>query len=153
LSDDAIKIVATNRRARHEYHIEDTLEAGMVLMGSEVKSLREGKVNLQDAYCEPRQREMWLVNAHINPYHHGGYANHEPGRPRKLLMNRREIERFAVGVEQKGMTIVPLKVYFKNGRAKVQIGLARGKKLYDKRHDIADRESKRRLERVMRREE
>jgi SsrA-binding protein len=153
MSEDAVKVIATNRRARHEYTIEDTVEAGMVLMGSEVKSLREGKVNMQDAYCDVVHGEIWLLNCHINPYHHGGYANHEPLRRRKLLLNRREIERMAVGTQQKGYTLIPLKMYFKNGRAKVVVGTAKGKKLYDKRHDIAERETQRRLERVMRRGE
>ena len=147
---DAIHIVTTNRKARHDYHIEDTLEAGMALRGTEVKSLREGKANLQDAFCVVQNGEMLLMNCHINPFAHGGHFNHEATRPRKLLMHRREIEKWQVAAEQKGYAIIPLKLYFKNGRAKIEIGLAKGKKLYDKRADIAERDSKRRLERVMR---
>lgn len=144
-----IKLVTSNRKARHEYHIEDTLEAGLMLQGTEVKSLREGRANLQDAYCSAQGDEMYLFNAHISPYSHGNQNNHEPLRPRKLLMQRRQIERWKKGAEQQGYTIVPLKLYFKNGLAKVEIGLAKGKKLYDKRADIAERESQRRLDRTM----
>ena len=115
-----------------------------------MKSLREGKINLQDAFCTVRDGEMWLLQAHIAPYRHGTHFNHEPRRPRKLLMSRREINKWDKAIKTKGYTIVPLKVYFKKGYAKLEIGLARGKKLYDKRADIADRESKRRLERVKR---
>ncbi len=147
---DHIKIVATNRKARHEYHIEDTLEAGLVLKGTEVKSLREGRVNLQDAYCTVEKGEMYLLNCHISPYRNtGAHDNHDPLRPRKLLMHKREIERWGQAAQRKGYTIIPLKIYFKNGRAKVEIGLARGKKLYDRRADIAEREARRRLERVL----
>jgi SsrA-binding protein len=144
-----IKLVTSNRKARHEYHIEDTLEAGLVLQGTEVKALREGRANLQDAYCGAQRGEMYLLNAHISPYSHGNLNNHDPLRPRKLLMSRREIERWKKGAEQQGFTIIPLKLYFKNGIAKVEIGLAKGKKLYDKRADIAERETKRRLDREM----
>ncbi len=144
-------VVTTNRKARHDYHIEDTVEAGMVLSGSEVKSIRMGRVNLQDAYCSVEGGEMILHNCHISPYKHGSlYDLQEPARDRKLLMHRREIAQFRKATEQKGYTIVPLKIYFRNGYAKVEIGLARGKKLYDKRADIAEQETKRRLDRVMR---
>lgn len=145
------KIITTNRKARHEYHIEEALEAGIVLTGSEVKSLREGRANLQDSYCRVQGGEMLLFNVHISPYSHvDAYSSaHEPMRARKLLLHRREIERFRKAVEQKGYTIVPLKLYFRNGYAKVEIGLAKGKKLYDKRHDIAEHETKRRLDRIM----
>ncbi len=146
---DRIKVIATNRKARHEYHIEDTIEAGLVLQGTEVKSLREGRVNLQDAYATIRDGEAWLLNMHISPYRHGTRYNHEPLRPRKLLLHRREIQRLAKAVEQRGYTLVPLKIYFKNGKAKVELGLAKGKKLYDRRAAIAEREARRRLERVM----
>ena len=145
---EGIKIIATNRKARHDYHIEETLEAGVRLQGTEVKSLREGRVNLQDAFCNVERGEMILKNAHISPYSHGNQFNHDPLRPRKLLLHRREIEKWAKASQQKGYTIVVLKVYFKRGYAKVEIGLARGKKLYDKRADIAERESKRRLDRI-----
>ncbi len=121
----------------------------MVLMGTEVKSLREGKVSLQEAYVAVMGDGVELLNAHINPYEMGGYTNHEPTRPRRLLLHRKEIEKLRKGVEQKGFTIVPLKIYFSHGRAKIEIALGRGKKLHDKRHDIADRDSQRRMDRVM----
>jgi len=147
---EAVKIIASNRKARHEYHIDEKLEAGLVLTGTEVKSLREGRVNLQDAYCTVAEGEMVMVNCHISPYSHGNLSNHDPLRPRKLLMRRREIDRWRKAAEQKGYTIVPLKLYFRRGYAKVEIGLARGKKLYDKRADLSERETKRRLDRAMR---
>ncbi len=147
---DPIKLVATNRKARHEYHIEETIEAGLALKGTEVKSLREGRVNLQDAYCAPENGEMYLYNCHISPYRHtGAHDNHDPLRPRKLLMHRREILRWTQAAQQKGYTIIPLSIYFKKGKAKVELALARGKKLYDRRADIAEREARRRLERVL----
>lgn len=147
---DGIKTIITNRKARHEYHIEDRLEAGIALMGTEVKSLRDGRANIQDAYCTVEGGEMIVHGLHISPYSHGNQFNHEPLRPRKLLLHRKEIERWGKAVEQKGYTIIPLRIYFKNGFAKMEIGLAKGKKLYDKRADIAERETKRRLDRVMR---
>ena len=146
---DGIKIITSNRKARHEYHISNTLEAGIVLVGTEVKSLREGRANLQDAFCTVVQGEMMLMQCHITPFKHGGHFNHDSTRPRKLLMHRKEIEKFDAAVQQKGYTIIPLKLYFKAGRVKVEIGLAKGKKLYDKRSDIADKDSKRRLDRIM----
>lgn len=145
---DSIKTIATNRKARHEFHIEERLEAGLSLTGTEVKSLRNGKANLAEAFCAAEGGEMYLQQCHIAPYDHGNRQNHDPMRRRKLLMHRREIEKFAVAAQQKGYTIVPLSLYFKDGKAKVEIGLAKGKKLYDKRHDIAERETKRRLERL-----
>jgi SsrA-binding protein len=145
---DNVKIVTTNRKARHEYTVEETLEAGLVLTGTEVKSLRDGRANLQDAYCVIEGGEMVMLNAHISPYTHGSLFNHDPLRPRKLLLHRKEIEKWRKATEQKGYTIIPLKLYFKNGRAKVEIGLARGKKLYDKRHDIAERDTKRRIDKL-----
>lgn len=148
---DAIKIVTTNRKARYNYQIGETFEAGMVLRGTEVKSLREGKANLVDAYCRVERGEVFLHNAHINPYELGTHANHEPMRVRKLLLNRREIRKLEKESVHKGATIVPLRMYFKNGRAKVEIGIARGKKHYDKRADIAERETKRRLDRLKQR--
>lgn len=146
---EGIKIIATNRKARHDFHIDDTLEAGLVLTGSEVKSLRDGKVNMSEAFVRIQDDEAYLFNCHISPYEQGGYANHEPLRKRKLLMHRREVQKWRKAVEQKGFTIVPLRLYFRNSYAKVEIGLARGKKLYDKRADIAEQESKRRLKKVM----
>ena len=144
------KVIATNRRARHEYHIGDRYEAGIALQGTEVKALREGKANIQDAYCAIRRGEVILTNCHIAPYRHGTRFNHEPERPRKLLLNRREIRKLTKAVDKKGSTIVPLRLYFKNGLAKIEIGVATGKKQYDKRKDIAEREAKRRLHRLKR---
>jgi SsrA-binding protein len=151
MADPGIKTIVTNRRARHDYHLEKPVEAGMVLQGSEVKSLRAGKANLQDAFVTVDAEGATLRNLHVAPYEMGGYANHEPTRPRRLLLNRRELAAFKKGTEQQGYTIVPLRLYFKNGRAKVEIALARGKKLYDKRHDIAARDEQRRLDRLIRR--
>lgn len=142
--------VVKNRRARHEYEILDTAEAGIELKGSEVKSIRDGKINLAEAFCAVDEGgQMRLYNCHIAPYTHGGYANHEPTRPRVLLLHKKEIEKFKKGTDQKGLTIVPLRVYFKKGWAKLEIGLGRGKKIHDKRQDIAARDSKRRLDRLM----
>ena len=146
---EGIKIITTNRKARHEYNISNTLEAGISLLGTEVKSLREGKANLQDAFCTIKDEEMLLMQCHISPFKHGGHFNHDPTRPRKLLLHKREIKKYDVAIKQKGYTIIPLKLYFKSGKVKVEIGLAKGKKLYDKRSDIAERDSKRRLDRVM----
>jgi SsrA-binding protein len=137
---NAKKIVATNRRARHEYEILDTYDAGMVLVGTEVKSLRAGRVNMQDAYCRIEHGELWLYNMHITPYELGNRWNVEPLRKRKLLLHRGEIAVLRAQVEQKGLTIVPLALYFQRGFAKLEIGLARGKKLYDKRESIAERD-------------
>ena len=145
---DFIKIITKNRKATYEYHIEERFEAGMVLTGTEVKSLREGKANLQEAYCSVESGELALRGCHIAPYAHGNRANHEPLRPRKLLMHRKEIEKLDKAARQKGYTIIPLKLYFKNGKAKLELGIGKGKKLYDKRADIADRDSKRRLDRL-----
>jgi SsrA-binding protein len=146
---ESIKIITTNRKARHEYHISETVEAGLVLHGTEVKALREGRANLQDAFCKVEGAEMYLLGAHISPYSHGNLNNHDPVRPRKLLLHRRELGKWKKASEQKGFTIIPLKLYFKNGIAKVEIGMARGKKLYDKRADIAERDSDRRLDRTL----
>ncbi len=149
---NGIKIVTKNRKARHEYHIEDTLEAGIMLKGTEVKSIRESRVSLQEAYCAvDRHGEMILHGCHIAPYEHAGeHANHAPRRNRKLLLHRREIERWKQAAEQQGYTIVPLMLYFRRGKAKLEIGLAKGKKLHDKRHSIKERETKRRMEQAMR---
>ena len=145
---DAIKIITSNKKATFEYHIEARFEAGLVLTGTEVKSLRAGKANLQEAYCNVESGEMILRGCHIAPYDHGNRANHDPIRTRKLLLHRREIEKLDKAARQKGYTIVPVKLYFKNGRAKIEIGLGKGKKLYDKRADIAERDSNRRLDRL-----
>ncbi len=146
---ESIKIITSNRRARREYHITETLEAGLALQGTEVKSLRAGRANLQDAFCKVEGGEVFMVNAHISPYSHGNLNNHDPLRPRKLLLHKREVGKLKKATQQKGFTIIPLKLYFKNGIAKVEIGLARGKKLYDKRADIAERDTQRRLDRTL----
>jgi SsrA-binding protein len=139
--------VASNRKARHDYHIEETWEAGLVLTGTEIKSVREGKVSLKGAYGTIRRGEMWLEGLNIARYESGGYTNHEPERPRKLLMHRREIRRLIGALEQRGLTLVPLDLHLSGGWAKVTLGLGRGKKLHDKREDIkrrdADREAAR----------
>src|SRR5215210_2549663 len=144
------KQVAVNRKAFHDYFIEEEYEAGIVLTGSEIKSIRAGRVNLRGAFVRVDNEEAWLLDAHISPYEQSGtHFNHEPTRPRKLLLHRREISRILGQVERQGFTLVPLRVYFKGRNAKVDLGLARGKKEYDKRDDIAKRESKREIERVM----
>ncbi len=145
---EGIKIITSNRRARRNYFITETMEAGLVLQGTEAKALREGRANLQDAYCKVENDEAFLLNAHISPYSHGNLQNHDPLRPRKLLLHKRQIGKLKKASEQKGYTIIPLKLYFKNGYAKVEIGLARGKKLYDKRTDIAERETQRHIDRT-----
>ena len=149
-SDSERRAIATNRRARFEYEILDTWEAGLALLGPEVKALRTGKANLSDAYATVRRGEAFLVNAHISPYEKAGRDNADPRRERKLLLHRREIARLQGAVAEKGLTLVPLKLYFKNGRAKVQIGLARGKRKYDKRQTIRRREEEREIQRVVR---
>lgn len=144
------RTVATNRRARHEYEILDTVEAGLVLRGTEVKSLRAGLVNFKDAYANVRDGEAFLLGCHISPYSHGSDANHDPERTRKLLLHSREIERLAGKVAERGLTLIPLKIYFKGGRAKVEVGLARGKKLHDKRTALRERETRREMDRAAR---
>jgi len=143
------KLVAENRRARHDYHLTDRYEAGLVLSGTEVKSLREGRANLARSYADVRDGEVWLVGAHISTYDQGNIANHDPDRDRKLLLHSKEIASLYGKVRERGLTLVPTKLYFKDGRAKVELALARGKETRDKRRDIADRETKRRLEREM----
>ncbi|MGF1505998.1 MAG: SsrA-binding protein SmpB [Anaerolineae bacterium] len=143
-------MISTNRKARFEFHIEDTLEAGLVLTGTEIKSVRQAKVSLQDAYVIFRHDEAWIVNLYIAPYDHATLENHEPRRTRKLLMHRREIERWDVEVSQRGYTCIPTQLYLKRGRAKVEIALAKGKKLHDKRQTIAERDAKRRMDRAKR---
>jgi SsrA-binding protein len=144
----AEKTLATNRRARHDYHIEDTLEAGIVLTGSEIKSLRAGRASLQSAYAAIESGEVWLVNANIAEYSHAGYAGHEPLRRRKLLLRRAQIGKLNQELRLKGYTLVPLRIYLKDSWAKVELGLARGKKLYDKRETIRERETKRDMDRL-----
>jgi len=147
----SIKIVAQNKKARYEYHILETWEAGLVLQGTEVKSLRAGKANLKDSYARLYNGEVFLHNCHISPYEKGTHSNHDPERVRKLLLNKREIHKLMGSVEEKGLTLVAMKLYFKNGRAKIEIGLARGKKLHDKREDIAKRDAKREMDRITKR--
>lgn len=150
-NNDGRLIVATNRKARHDYFLEDTYEAGLVLVGSEIKSIRERRVNLREGYVQYREGELWLLNVHIADYKAAGpYYGHEPLRPRKLLMHRREINRIAAAMHEKGYTLVPTAMYLKRGRAKVEITLARGKRQYDKRQDLAKRDSKRQIERALR---
>ncbi len=144
-----IKIVASNKKAYHNYFISDPIEAGIALMGSEIKSIREGRISLGDAYVKPENGELWLQNAHIARYQASSYMSHEPTRPRKLLLHRKEINNLAQKVAEKGLTLVATKVYLKEGKAKVEVALARGKKLYDKRETITRRETERELARAM----
>ena len=143
------KPIVENRRARHDFHLLDKVEAGVVLAGTEVKALRDGKSTLQQAYAEVRDGEAWLVGLHIPEYGQGNRANHEPDRPRKLLMHRREIDRLYAQVREKGLTLIPTRLYFKDGRVKAEIAVARGKELRDKRRDVADRDAKRQIEREL----
>lgn len=144
------RTIATNRRARHEYFIEDRIEAGIALKGTEVKSLRQHKVSLVEGYARVDGREVWLHDVHIAPYEQGGRWNVDPGRPRKLLLHKREILRLRQRTEQKGYTLIPLRMYFKGGYAKVELGLCRGKRQYDKRRAIAERDERRDMERELR---
>lgn len=150
MNDVHIKNIAENRKARHEYFIEDTWEAGMVLLGTEVKALREGRANLRDAYARIKKGEVWVYQLHISPYSHASYDNHDPERVRKLLLHNAEIKRLLGKTQERGFSLIPLKIYFSHGRAKVELGLARGKKLYDKRATIAERDQKRDMERALR---
>lgn len=143
------KLIAENRRARHDYHLLDRVEAGLVLTGTEVKSLREGRAHLRQAYGDIRDGELWLVGAHIAPYEQGSMGQHEPDRPRKLLLHRREIDSLRGKVQEKGLTLVPTRLYFKNGRAKVELAVAKGKETRDKRRDIAKRDADRQIERAL----
>ena len=142
-----IKVVATNRKARHEYFLEDIYEAGIALKGSEIKSIRAGQISLAQAYVRVEAGEAWLVDCHIAPYEQAGIFNHDPRRPRKLPLHRKKITRFFEDVRQKGVTIIPTRVYLKRGRAKGEIAVAKGKKLYDKRQSIAKRDMQREIER------
>jgi len=144
----AQKTIAVNRKAYHDYHIEGNVEAGLVLTGTEIKSIRAGRVNLRDAYARSENGELWLVGAHIAQYPGGNRYNHEPKRPRKLLLHRKQIAELSGAVMRKGLTIVPLKLYLKNGIAKVELGLARGKKVYDKREVLALRDAQRQMQRA-----
>ena len=142
-------MITVNRKARHDYHIQESFEAGIVLKGSEIKSIRAGKVNLSDAYARPENGELWLYNSHIASYAAASYNTHEPIRPRKLLLHRKEIDILASKVVQKGLTLVPLKLYIKHGVAKIELGVAKGKKVYDKREAIARRDAEREMERAL----
>ena len=144
-----VKVIATNRKAGHDYFLFDRFEAGLVLKGSEIKSIRAGQISIKEAYIAVDQGEAWLVDAHIAPYDPASRENHEPTRRRKLLLHRREIEKLQDGLRQKGLTIIPLKIYMKNGRAKVELATARGKKKYDKRAAIAKRDAEREIQRDM----
>ncbi len=146
---DERQVIATNRKAHHNYTLEDTVEAGLVLVGSEIKSIREHRVNLSEGYVEERGGEMWLMDVHIAEYKEASHFGHKPTRPRKLLLHRKEINRLATRVRERGYTIVPTLLYLKNGRAKVEIALARGKQQHDKRDAIADRETDRNLRRAL----
>ena len=147
-SDD--RTIATNRRARHEYLILETIEAGLVLRGTEVKSLRAGEVTFKDSYATIRNGEGWLLGCHINPYSHGTDANHDPERDRKLLLHRKEIGRLSARIAERGLTLIPLRMYFKGGRAKIELGLGRGKKLHDKRATLRERDQRREMDQAAR---
>jgi SsrA-binding protein len=142
------KLIVDNRRARHDYHLLERIEAGIVLTGTEVKSLRDGRASLQQAYADVRDDEAWLVGAHISVYDQGNIANHDPDRDRKLLLHRREVDSLAGKVRERGLTLVPTKLYFRDGRVKVELALARGKELRDKRRDLAKRDASREMERA-----
>jgi SsrA-binding protein len=143
------KLISENRRARHDYHLVERFEAGLVLTGTEVKSLRQGQATLQRAFADIRDGELWLVGAHIPEYAQGNLANHDPDRDRKLLLKRREIDSLLGKVQERGLTLVPTKLYFKDGRAKIELALARGKDVRDKRRDIAERDARRQIEREL----
>ncbi|MDO8688309.1 MAG: SsrA-binding protein SmpB [Dehalococcoidales bacterium] len=143
----AIKTITTNRKAYHNYHLQDSMEGGIILTGTEIKSIRAGRVNLVDAYIKPEGGELWLLNAHIARYEASSYMNHEPLRPRKLLLHRKEIDALTRKVAERGLTLVPTRLYIKDSRAKVEVALARGKKLYDKRETLMRRETDREMAR------
>ncbi len=145
-----MKVVTTNRRARHDHEILETYEAGMVLVGSEVKSLRDGNANLKDSYAVVRDGELWLVGCHIAPYAFSRLGGHEPERDRKLLLHRREIDRVGAKLAERGLTLIPLRIYFKDGKAKIELGLGRGKRAYDKRQTLKAKEQKREMDRALR---
>lgn len=143
-------VIATNRKAFHDYFIQESMEAGIVLLGTEVKSIRDGRINLKDSFARLEKGELYLYNCHISPYRHGNLANHEPMRRRKLLLKRREIDRFIGQTQIKGLTLIPLKVYFKRGLVKVELGLAKGKNQYDKRETEAKKTAQREMEKAVR---
>lgn len=143
------RVITQNRRAFHDYFIDETIEAGLVLSGSEIKSIREGKITIGEAYVRIDNDELWLIGSNITPYTHGAYANHDPSRPRKLLVHRRQIDFLRGETERKGMTLIPLRIRIRRGRAKIDVGVARGKKLYDKRQAVAERDAKRNIEQAI----
>lgn len=145
----AEKIITNNRKARHDYNIIETLEAGIVLKGTEVKSMRFGKVNLKDSYASIKDGELFLIGMHVSPYEFGNIFNHDPERDRKLLVHQKELRRLIGKIQTQGVTLVPLKLYFKRGKVKVELALATGKKLYDRRHDIAKRDAEREMQRAL----
>jgi SsrA-binding protein len=149
MAEDGTKLITSNKKARRDYFILDTIEAGLALTGTEVKSLRAGKASLQEAYARIRGDEIWLIGAHIPEYSHGNRQNHDPTRDRKLLLHRREIDRLRGKVQEKGLTLVPLRLYWRRGRAKLELALGRGKRDYDKRQDVSQREAAREMERAM----
>jgi SsrA-binding protein len=148
-TDSDIKVLATNRKATHDYSIEDRFEAGIVLLGTEIKSIRAGQANLREGYVQPRGTDLYLVNTHISVYEPAGRTGHDPLRPRKLLLHRKEIARILTKLSERGYTLIPLKVYLKHGLAKVEIALARGKRQYDKRAAIAERDANRQIDRTL----
>jgi SsrA-binding protein len=150
-TDQGKKIIASNRRARHDYTIESTVEAGLVLTGTEVKSLRAGRATLTEGYGQIIDNEAWLYGVHIPQYAQGTWTNHEPRRTRKLLMHRKEIDKLASSIKERGLTLIPLSLYFTGGKVKIELGLARGKRAYDKRQDLAKRDAAREVERELRR--
>jgi SsrA-binding protein len=147
--DRGEKLIAENRKARHQYHLLERLEAGLALTGTEVKSLREGRATLQRSYADVKDGELWLVGANIATYDRGSIGQHDPERPRKLLVHRRQLDSLTAQVQERGLTLVPLRLYFKNGRAKVELALARGKDVRDKRRDLAKRDADRDMERAL----
>ena len=150
MPEEKVKIISDNRRARHEYHLLELFEAGLELRGTEVKSLRNGKANLQDAYAKVENGEVFVYNMHISPYEMGNRNNHDPIRPRRLLLHKNEIERIFSKVREKGLTLIPTKIYFTRGKAKLELALAKGKKLYDKRDDMIEKVAKRDIDRAFR---
>ena len=148
-SEDGLKVITKNRKAWHDYSLEDFHEAGIALVGTEIKSIRAGRVNLSDGYVQPRDGELWLINVHIAPYDPAGRQSHDPLRPRKLLLHKREIDRLTSSVHERSYTIIPTRLYLKDGLAKVEIALARGKRKYDKRRQIAERDTQRSIERAL----
>lgn len=149
-NQSGVKIIAKNKRATFDYQLLETFEAGLALTGTEIKSIRAHQVNLRRSYVQARSGELWLLDCHISPYEHGNIQNHDPERPRKLLLHRREINKIIDQMQQKSLTLIPTKLYLKGGRAKVEIALAQGKKKYDKRQDIAKKDDERRMERALR---